>query len=42
LLAEAGVTFLHIGINPAARPVSVPPFFRWQAPDGSEKVLQED
>jgi hypothetical protein len=39
LLAEAGVTFLHIGINPASRPVSVPPFFRWQAPDGADIIV---
>ena len=39
LLAEAGVKFLHIGVNPACSPPSVPPIFRWRAPDGSEIVV---
>ncbi|CAN5647779.1 hypothetical protein BH10ACT1_BH10ACT1_07520 [soil metagenome] len=39
LLAEAGVTFLHLGVNPAWPVPEVPPTFRWQAPDGSEVVV---
>ncbi|MEI7634292.1 MAG: DUF5054 domain-containing protein [bacterium] len=30
LLAEAGVQFLHIGVNPASTPPDVPPLFRWR------------
>lgn len=29
-LADAGIEFLHIGINPASCPVEVPFLFRWQ------------
>ena len=29
-LCDAGVTFLHIGVNPASTPADVPPVFRWQ------------
>lgn len=36
LLAEAGVRFLHIGVNAASTPPDVPPVFRWQAPSGAE------
>jgi len=39
LLAEAGVQFLHIGVNPACSPPQVPPVFRWRAPDGSEIIV---
>jgi hypothetical protein len=39
LLAEAGVTFLHLGVNPAWPVPEVPPVFRWGAPDGSEVVV---
>jgi len=39
LLVEAGVTFLHLGVNPAWPVPEVPPVFRWQAPDGSEVVV---
>src|SRR5690606_11657523 len=39
LLAEAGVRFLHIGVNSASTPPGVPPVFRWRAPDGSEVVV---
>lgn len=40
LLAEAGVRFLHIGVNPASTPPSVPPVFRWRdAASGSEVVV---
>lgn len=36
LLVEAGVRFLHIGINGACRPPEVPPDFIWRHEDGSE------
>ena len=39
LLAEAGVQFLHIGINPGSTVPSVPPLFRWQDPSGSEVIV---
>ena len=39
LLAEAGVTFLHIGVNPAWPVPDVPPLFRWRSPDGAEVTV---
>lgn len=39
LLAEAGVRFLHLGVNPAWPVPDVPPVFRWRSPDGSEVVV---
>jgi len=39
LLAEAGVRFLHLGVNTASPVPKVPPIFRWRAPDGSEVVV---
>jgi hypothetical protein len=39
LLAEAGVKFLHLGVNSASPPPEVPDIFRWRAPDGSEVVV---
>lgn len=39
LLAEGGVEFLHIGVNPASRPPAVPPLFVWRHDDGSELVV---
>lgn len=36
LLAEAGVQFLHIGVNPGSTVPGVPPLFRWQDPQGAE------
>jgi hypothetical protein len=39
LLAEAGVTFLHLGVNPAWPVPDVPPTFRWRSRDGSEVVV---
>ena len=39
LLAEAGVQFLHIGVNPASRPPDVPPVFRWRGPGGAEVIV---
>ncbi len=40
LLAEAGVRFLHLGVNGASPVPEVPDAFRWRAPDGSEVVVQ--
>lgn len=34
LLAEAGVAFLHLGVNPAWPVPDVPPVFRWRSPAG--------
>ncbi|MEZ5177091.1 MAG: DUF5054 domain-containing protein [Acidimicrobiales bacterium] len=39
LLAEAGVTFLHLGVNPAWPVPEVPPAFRWRSPDGAEVAV---
>ncbi len=39
LLAEAGVQFLHIGVNSASTPPDVPDIFRWRAPGGEEVVV---
>lgn len=39
LLAQAGVKFLHIGVNPASTVPGVPPLFRWQDPSGAEIVV---
>ena len=33
-LKEAGIEFLHIGVNPASTVPSVPQIFRWQADNG--------
>jgi hypothetical protein len=33
VLAEAGVRFLHIGVNPSSKVPDVPPVFRWRAND---------
>jgi hypothetical protein len=39
LLAEAGIQFLHIGVNPASTAPDVPDAFVWQHFDGSEVVV---
>ena len=39
LLVEAGVTFLHLGVNPAWPVPDVPSVFRWRSPDGAEVVV---
>jgi hypothetical protein len=39
LLAEAGVKFLHLGVNAASRVPDVPDVFRWRAPGGEEVVV---
>jgi len=37
-LVQAGIRFLHIGVNPASTPPDVPSLCTWQNPDG-EKIL---
>lgn len=39
LLAEAGIRFLHIGVNPASTPPEVPPVFVWRHPTGEEVMV---
>ncbi|MCU1453543.1 MAG: hypothetical protein JWN46_1689, partial [Acidimicrobiales bacterium] len=39
LLAAAGVTLLHLGVNPAWPVPDVPPVFRWRSPEGAEVVV---
>jgi len=39
LLAEAGMRFLHIGVNGASTPPDVPPVFRWREPGGAEVMV---
>lgn len=39
LMAEAGLQFLHIGINGASTPPQVPPVFVWRDPSGAEIVV---
>lgn len=39
LLAEAGIGFLHLGVNPAWPVPDVPLVFRWRSPDGAEVVV---
>lgn len=38
LLAEAGVEFLHIGVNPASPAPEVPDLFRWRDPGSGTEV----
>ncbi len=38
-LAEAGVRFLHIGVNPSSKPPDVPPLFVWRDTTGHEIVV---
>lgn len=39
LMAQAGIRFLHIGVNSASTPPDVPPVFRWRASSGEEIVV---
>lgn len=39
LLAEAGIRFLHIGVNPGSTVPSVPSLFRWQDESGTELMM---
>ena len=38
-MANAGIKFLHIGVNAACPPPEVPPIFRWQSPGGKELLM---
>jgi hypothetical protein len=38
-LAKFGIQYLHLGVNPASKVPNVPAVFRWQAPDGSEVIV---
>ena len=38
LMEEAGIEWMHLGINPASAVVEVPPIFRWQF-DGAELMV---
>jgi hypothetical protein len=39
LLAEAGIEFLHIGVNEASTMPDLPPLFIWRDPEGAELVV---
>ena len=39
LLANAGIRFLHLGVNPGSTAPAVPELFRWQHPEGSELLV---
>jgi hypothetical protein len=39
LLAEAEITFLHIGVNGASTPPAVPPLFVWRNPSGADVIV---
>jgi len=42
LLAQAGIAFLHIGVNLASKPPSVPPLFVWRDPSGADIIVMYD
>jgi hypothetical protein len=39
IFVDAGIQFLHIGVNPGSTVPGVPPLFRWQDPSGSEIIV---
>lgn len=39
LMAEAGIKFLHIGVNPGSTVPKVPPLFRWQDESSAELMV---
>ena len=41
-LAEAGIRFLHLGVNGGSPLPDVPRLFRWRSPTGEEVVVQYD
>jgi hypothetical protein len=41
ILAQAGVTFLHLGCNGASTPPDVPILFWWEGPDGSRVLTMQ-
>ncbi|MFC3746042.1 DUF5054 domain-containing protein [Paenibacillus sp. GCM10012306] len=38
-MSEAGIRYMHLGVNPASMRPDVPKLFRWQAADGSEIIV---
>nr|WP_244226538.1 DUF5054 domain-containing protein [Paenibacillus protaetiae] len=38
-MQEAGIRYLHLGVNPASRRPDVPRLFRWQADGGAEVIV---
>jgi uncharacterized membrane protein YecN with MAPEG domain len=38
-MSEAGIQYMHLGVNPASMRPDVPKLFRWQAADGSEIIV---
>ena len=41
-LAEAGIRFVHLGVNSASPVPDVPPMFRWRAESGEELLVMYD
>jgi len=39
ILQEAGIQYLHLGVNPASKRPNVPSLFRWRSEDGSEVIV---
>lgn len=39
LLEQAGIQYLHLGMNPASKRPSVPKVYRWQTAEGSEVIV---
>lgn len=39
LMQQAGIRYLHIGVNRASKRPAVPSLFRWQAPCGAEIIV---
>jgi len=38
-MSNAGIQYMHLGVNPASMVPDVPKLFRWQASDGSEMII---
>ncbi|MFF2479409.1 DUF5054 domain-containing protein [Paenibacillus sp. NPDC058071] len=38
-MQQAGIKYMHLGVNPASMRPDVPKLFRWQADDGSEIIV---
>ncbi|RED60343.1 DUF5054 domain-containing protein [Cohnella lupini] len=38
-LSDAGIQYMHLGVNPASMRPDVPRLFRWQSDDGSEIIV---
>lgn len=41
LMQESGLSFLHIGVNPASTPPDVPPLFLWKSKDSELMVMYQ-